>query len=176
MKRSAALILLIALLLVSLFSCGKAKDFISCRALLSAMTEKEVALPAGRYYSASSPEGDREYLSHSLISSLFGGGSYPKAAEDWIDCALYLSLGEAPCEFAVAFCQSRDAAEDTARLFLSRVSAIKAAGIELTETDYTVAVVGNYAVMVISRDPSAAMAVVRDAIIRRHVPRSNIKR
>ena len=141
-----------------------------CREVIAAMTEKEVGLPVGSYYSASANEGDTEYLSASLLASLFGNGSLPPVAEDWIDCALFLSLKESPCEFAVILCSSRDAAEDTAALFHSRLAAIR---ITKTATQYvqmienaSVTITGNYAILIISTDPENALRAAKKAIRR----------
>ena len=132
------------------------------------MTGAEIGLPAGKYYSLSAPEGDGEYLSDSLISSLFGNGSYPTVADDWLDGGLYLSLGKHPCEFAVIFCRNRDTAEDTARILSSRLSAIR---ITKTDPQYSkmlenasVTVIGNYAILIISTDTKTALSVAKKAI------------
>lgn len=161
MKRSAALFFTVLIFFCLLTSCTEQKSPPSCREILSAMTDAEIGLPAGKFYSLSADEGDPEFLSESLISSLFGGGSYPEVAGDWLDCALYLSLGSHPCEFAVILCQSRDAAEDTAKLFNTRLSAIK---ITKTAPEYEkmieeakVTVKGNYTLFIISSDSENAL-------------------
>ena len=125
-------------------------------------------LPAGKYYSSKAQKGEPEYLSSTLIASLFGGGSYPKVAEDWIEVALYLSVGNHPCEFAVILCQNRDAAHDTAKLFCSRLSAIKitknSAEYENMITNAKVAVSGNFALLIISSDPENALKIIQKKI------------
>lgn len=161
MKRSAALFFAILIFFCTLPACGNQDPQKNCREILSAVTKAEIGIPAGKFYSLSADKGDDEFLSESLISSLFGGGSYPEIANDWLDCALYLSLGSHPCEFAVILCNSRDTAEDTARLLGSRLSAIK---ITKTEPQYQkmidaakVAVIGNYALLIISSDSENAL-------------------
>ena len=171
MKRLAAIFLVVIILFSSLFSCSTAQRVHTpCREVIAAMTEKEIGLPVGSYYSSSVPEGDDEYLSASLISSLFGNGSLPKISEDWLDCALFLSLGESPCEFAVILCSSRDAAEDTAALFHSRLAAVR---ITKTAPQYaqmienaSVTITGNYAILIISTDPENALRAAKKAIRR----------
>ena len=162
MKRFAALFF-ICILIFSLASCSNSEKEVSCRALVGAMTEREIGLPAGRFYSMTAPEGDKEYLSRSLISSLFGGGSYPKAAKGWLDAALYLSLGSHPCEFAVILCQDRDVAHDTADLLNSRLSSIRLAKSDEKYAPYlqnaSVTLVGNYALLIISSDTRTALKV-----------------
>jgi hypothetical protein len=125
------------------------------------MTEAEKELPAGKYYSLSVSEGCDEYLSPTLIASLFGNGVYPKVADRWLDAALFLSLTPNPCEFAVILCQDRDTAEDTAKLFSSRVDAIK-----ITKSDpkygkmienVKIEIRGNYALLTISSDSDKAL-------------------
>ena len=125
MKRSAALFFAILLFFCLLTSCAEQNSPPTCRELLKSVTEAEIGLPAGNIYSMTAPEGDKEYLTHSLVSALLGGGSYPEIAKDWLDLALYLSLGDHPCEFIIILCRDHDAALDTARLMNDRVSVIK---------------------------------------------------
>lgn len=169
MKRPAALFIVILFLFSSLFSCSATQNIHTpCRDVVAAMTEAEIGLPTGRYYSLSAPEGDDEYLSAPLIASLLGNGSLPTVAADWLDCAFFLSLKDSPCEFAVILCSSRDAAEDTAALFHSRLAAIK---ITKTAPEYSqmienssVTITGNYAILIISTDPSSALKAAKKAI------------
>ena len=169
MKRPTALFFVVILLFSSLFSCSATQNIHTpCRDVVAAMTEAEIGLPAGRYYSTSECEGDDEYLSSSLIASLLGNGSLPTVTSDWLDCAFFLSLKESPCEFAVILCSSRDAAEDTAALFHSRLAAIR---ITKTAPEYSqmienasVTVTGNYAILIISTDPSSALKAAKKAI------------
>ncbi len=165
MKRSAAFLFAILIFFCTLPACGKQESPKTCREILSAVTQAEIGIPAGKFYSLSADEGDPEFLSESLISSLFGGGSYPEVAADWLDCALFLSLGSHPCEFAVILCNNHDTAEDTARLLGSRLSAIK---ITKTSPQYQkmietakVAVIGNYALLIISSDSENAMKTAK---------------
>ena len=168
MKKTAVIFLSVLIILYALSSCGVRKTRPSCREILSAVTSTEIGLPAGRFYSSKAPEGDKEYLSDSLISSLFGGGAYPEVAKDWIDVALYLSLGDHPCEFAVILCQNRDAAHDTAKLFCKRLSAIKitknSPEYATMISDAKVTVSGNYALLIISSDAENAFKSVKKAI------------
>lgn len=168
MKRTAALFLTFFILLLTLCSCRTTSSDASCQEVLRAMTNAEISLPAGKYYGLSAPEGDEKYLSDDLISSLFGGGSYPKIAEDWIDCALYLSYGKSPCEFAVILCQSRDVAHDTAALLQARLSAIR---LTKSSPEYaqmlenaSITLIGNYALLIISSDTETALREAKRAI------------
>lgn len=168
MKRTAALFFALFFFLFSFSSCFASSENPPCYDVLAAITNEEISLPAGKYYSLSAHEGDEKYLSDALISSLFGNGSYPTVAEDWLDCALYLSLGNHPCEFAVILCRDRDAAEDTARLLCSRLSAIK---ITKTDPQYaqilenaSVSIRGNYALLIISTDTKNALSVAKKTI------------
>ena len=169
MKRPAALFLVIVLLISSLFSCSNfGSQYAPCREIVAAMTAAEIGLSAGKYYSLSAPEGDEEYLSKSLIASLFGNGSLPKVTDDWLDCALFLSLKDSPCEFAAILCSNRDAAEDTAALFHSRLAAIK---VIKTTPEYSamiesasITITGNYAIFIISTDPTTTLKAANKAI------------
>lgn len=163
MKKAAAFLFAILIFLASLPSCTEQKAPPSCRELISVLAEAEVGIPAGRFYSMDAPSGDGEYLSDSLLSALFGGGSYPKVAEGWLDCAFFLSLGDDPRELAVILCRDRDVAHDTATALSARLSAIK-----LTKTDpqyemmlqnASVTLVGNYALLFISSDCKTALKV-----------------
>ena len=163
MKRSAALFFAILIFFCPLTSCAEQKAPPTCREMLSAMTDAEIGLPSGKYYSSAAPEGDSEYLSDSLVSALLGGGSYPTVAADWLDCSLFLSLGNHPCELAIILCQNHDAALDTARLLSTRLSSIK---LTKTSPEYAemldtakVAVKGNYALLIISSDSENALKV-----------------
>ena len=169
MKRSAALFFAVIFLISTLFSCSAVRaDRASCREVVAAMVESEIGVPAGKYYSLSAPEGDGEYLSNSLLSALFGNGSLPTVTRDWLDCALFLSLKESPCEFAVILCSSRDAAEDTAALLHSRLAAIKVTKAlpeysQMIE-NASVTITGNYAIFIISTDPVSALRAAKKAI------------
>lgn len=160
MKRTTAFFIAIILFLGALPSCAPSAKK-TCRDIVLAMTDAEKNLPAGKYYSLSASEGESEYLSDSLISSLFGNSYYQKISEKWIDGALFLSLTPHPCEFAVIYCSDRDNAEDTAKLFLSRIDAIK---IAKSSPEYgkiienaKVEIRGNYALLIISSDPDKAL-------------------
>ena len=169
MRRSAALFLVIVLLISSLFSCSNfGSAHARCRKVVAAMTAAEIGLPAGKYYSLSALEGEEEYLPKSLMASLFGKGSLPEVATDWLDCAVFLSIKDSPCEFAVILCSNRDAAEDTAALFYSRLVAIK---VIKTTPEYSamienasITITGNYAIFIISTDPATALKVANTAI------------
>jgi hypothetical protein len=162
MKRSAALFLVLSVLLFSLFSCGNHPPA-SCRDVLAQITENETNLPAGKFYYLSATDS-LDLLSSRLIASLYGDGIYPSVADEWIDCAVYLTYGESRVEFAVALCKSRYAAEDTAKLFLSR-TALFDSDLSVAEGgDATVTVIGNYAMLTISKDTSGSIAVAKRAI------------
>ena len=168
MKRTAALFLTVFFLLFSLASCSADSQNASCRDVLSAMTQAEISLPSGRYCSLSADENSSEHLTKNLISALFGNGSYPSAADGWIDCALYLSLSENPIEFAVILCKNRDVARDTAELLTARLTAIKhtKTAPQYTEMleEASVTLIGNYAFLIISSDTESALRAAKKAI------------
>ena len=169
MKRLAALFLSVFLIIFSLPSCSLLQgETSSCREIVGAMAKAEIGLPAGVFYSSSAPKGDEEFLSNTLMCALFGNGSFSTLSKDWIDAAVFLSLKESPCEFAVILCASRYAAIDTAKLFSSRISAIKITTNdpkykEMTETA-TATVIRNYAILIISTDPQNALKAAKKAI------------
>ena len=164
MKRLFALISVIRLLIFNTVSCSQ-KAEPSCRELIVALTDSEIALPAGKIYSMSAPEGDDEYLSISLLSSLYGNGSEPALLDCWLDCAVFLSRGEHPCEFAVFLCDSHNSATDTARLLCNRLDLIRHAKSSENYCDMlegaTVTVSENFVALIVSGDTPRAVAVLR---------------
>ena len=153
-------VFLTLLLIFSLPSC-KREDFPSCRDILSAMLENEIGLPAGRVYYLHSAKGDDSFLSDHLINALYGEGERPVMADGWLDLAIFLSLGDHPCEMAVFLCDGEDTAKDTARMLCRRLDVIRTAKSEgeyarLTE-NATVTVIGNYALLIISSDTENAI-------------------
>ena len=167
MKRIAAIFLTVLTVTASLCSCIE-KEPRPCLDVLSAMTESEIDLPAGKIYSSIAEKGSDKYLPESLTSALFGNGSAPSLSSDWLDCALFLSLNEHPCEFAVIYCRNRDTALDTAKLLNSRIDAVKIQkGNEFPDilNQARVTVIGNYAVMAISTDSESAVSKAKNAII-----------
>ena len=150
----------VILLLFPLSSCA-ASSTPDCREILTAMTDAEIGLPAGKTYSLRAKKGDDEYLSEHLLNSLYGDGERPVMADGWIDIAIFLSLSDHPCEFAVFLCDSKDTATDTARMLCRRLDAIRTTKSEgeyarLTE-NATVTVIGNYALLIISSDTENAI-------------------
>ena len=167
MKRYAAIFLILLILSVLLSSCEK-KEVLSCSQLLRAMTDAEIDLPAGKYYSLSAAEGDDEYLSRSLLTALYGNGALPRVTEAWSDCALYLPFSDHPCEFAVIYCRDLDSAEDTARLMSARLAVLKNAKSSHEYSEMLekarVVIVGNYTLLVISSDSESAIKIFKKAL------------
>lgn len=167
MKKTAALFLTAFLLISLLCSCADEKKAPSCLSVLEAMTCAEVGLPAGRIYSLSSTDNDG-YLSESLIKALYGNGSLPAVSESWIDCAVFVSTLGHPCELAVVYCTDRNAAEDTARLFGSRLNSIRALK---SDEQYgnmldsaQISICGNFVLMIISSDPNNTLKIAKKLI------------
>ena len=164
--RSISLLLAIISLL-SLCSCRN-REKPSCRTLLSALTESEIALPAGKTYSLSASEGEAEYLSPSLLASIYGNGEPPALLDSWLDCAIFLPRSEHPCEFAVFLCDSHNSATDTAKLLCRRLDLIRSAK---DSDEYramldsaTVTVNGNFVIFIVSSDTKSALSAVRSAM------------
>ena len=167
MKRIAAIFFAFIMLLPALSSCAQ-KETSDCRTILVAMTEAEIDLPAGRIYSSKAEEGSDEFLPDSLTSALLGGGCMPELRESWQDMAFYLSLNDSPCEFAVIYCRDNDTAIDTAKLLNARIDAVRT---DKKDEKYskmldsaTVAIVGNYALLIISSDTETALKTAKKAI------------
>ena len=168
MKKTVALFLSILLLIPLLASCSDARKAPSCLSVLEAMMSAEIGLPAGRVYSLASTREDDGYLSESLIKSLYGNGSLPPISHSWIDCAVFISTLGHPCEFAVAYCSDRNAAEDTARLFNSRLKSVRALkfdeGYSAMLDGAQISICGNFVIMIISSDPSNSFKTARRLI------------
>ncbi|MBQ4091359.1 MAG: hypothetical protein IJC64_03475 [Clostridia bacterium] len=159
-KQLGFLALAIIFLLLPLPSCAK-KQAPSCREVLTALIDAEgQALPAGRIYDMRAGEDGAERLPDSLLPALLGEGKMPAVSNAWLDCAMFLSVTEHPCELIIFLCTSRDAATDTARLLCSRLDAIKVSKSSEKYSDMLsaarVGIYKNYAFLIISRDPAAA--------------------
>ena len=167
MKRAAAVFFAFLSLVFCLSSCAdqKSDSNTTCRDILSAMLECEVALPAGKIYCATAPFGSEEYLSDSTLSSIIGNGKMPEICKSWLDCAFFLAIKDHPCELAVIYCQNRDAAMDTAKLLTSRLASSKLLKDESSYFENAkVTVIGNYALLIVSSDPDATLHVLKEVI------------
>ena len=158
---------LIAVIIIFLSACG-VRDTTTAAAIVKGLTDAEIGLPAGKIYSTAADEMDEEYISDSLLSTLFGSASMPTVSSDWRECAMFLPLSNHPCEFIVIHCASGDAAEDTASLLSLRLISIKKAkggeGANDLLDSSCVTVYKNYACLIISSDPIAAEKLIRSMI------------
>ena len=167
MKRAAAVFFAFLSLIFCLSSCTARKNNSppSCREILAAMIESEVGLPAGKIYCDTAEYGSDEYLAASTVASIVGNGKLPQICESWLDCAFFLALKDHPCEFAVVHCKSRDAALDTAKLLSTRLASSK---LLKGNSDYfenaKVTVIGNYALLIVSSDPTATLRAAKKVI------------
>ncbi len=163
MKKRCLLSLLLLCLLFS--ACTAAEGQVSCRTLVEALTKAEVGLPAGRLYAADAEKGEDAYLSPALSQALFGSQNAYKLSGDWLDCALYLSLTESPCQFAAVLCKDPAVAADTARLFSARLLLLKQTKTDPAYTALlekaTVLCRGNYVFLLVSSDPENAKQVIK---------------
>ncbi len=161
MKKITALILIFLFCIpIALPSCSAA-DTTACSEILLKLTESEISLPAGKIYDMKAHEGDDEYLPQRLFVMLFGNGKIPSACDGWLDAALFLSLTDLPCEFAVILCNSPDNATDTARLLISRLDAVRTVKGDGKFADMLdsakVTIIRNYVLLIISSDIDNAL-------------------
>lgn len=165
MKKFALVLIIVITLLFP--SCAE-RGLVPCREVLLEMTGAEVGLPSGKIYSLSAPRGDGEYLSEHLINSLYGDGSTPVMSDGWLDLALFLPSSAHPCEMAVFLCNSRDTANDTARMLCRRLGSLRQAKGNGELSYYfesaSVTVRGNYVLLVISSDTENILKVASKAI------------
>ncbi len=166
MNKSAAIIFLISLAFM-LSSCS-ASNPTPCRDVIGTLLDCEATLPSGTVYDMKAPEGNEEYLPDRVLIKLFGDGRLPTVCDGWLDAALFLSLNESPCEFAVILCEDPDNAEDTARLLLRRLDVIRTAKGNGESTamlsSANVTVIKNYVLMIISSDTQNALKSVSSMI------------
>jgi hypothetical protein len=158
-RRPIAVFLCILLLISTLPSCTDREQHASCRAVLEAMMQAELSLPAGKIYHMKTDGKKNEHLSKALICALLPGDSMLGVTEDWLDCAVFLPSSDHPCEFFVVLCQNRDAAEDTALLLGARLATIKRAKEDrggMLESAKVV-IYGNYVLLIISADSENAL-------------------
>ncbi len=150
---------------VCLSSCEK--NMPSTEKILSSLIQNEINLPSGQVYLSKSPKGEDSYVTDSLISSLYGGGSMPPEHNDWIEFAIFLSSSH-PCEFAVFLCDSAQAALDTSKTLCSRLTALKNFWEGSQYSSYTdnaeVIISGNFCVLIISSDTVAAKKTLKSLI------------
>ena len=166
-NRLLSLLIALTLILGAFAGCAKSEPP-SCRKILGAIMDAEVGLPAGKIYDMRAADGEDEYLSDALLCALYGEGGKPVARDSWIDCALFLSVTEHPCELAVFYCDSHDAAIDTARILSARLDAIKSsknpqAYAHLFDAA-SVTVCGNFVLMIISSDTQNALKIAKKLI------------
>lgn len=167
MKRKFLIfILCITLLCPScLSSCSRQPP--SAKSILSSLIENEINLPSGRIYMSDAAEGEDGYTSDSLIASLYGGGSLPPECSDWIEFAIFLSSSH-PCEFGVFLCDSAQSALDTSKTLCCRLSSLKSFWDGSEYSDYTsnaeVIISGNFCVLIISSDTTAAKKSLKSLI------------
>ena len=146
-------------------ACGKRS---SALAVLTAIKDSEIGLPAGRIYLSGATVGEAEYASDNLISSLYGGGSMPPERDGWLEFAIFLSSGQTPCELAVFLCASPMWAYDTAKMLCRRLDTLKHALKDSLYADRVnaaeVIISGNFCLMLLSSDVSAAKKIALSEI------------
>lgn len=157
----------IVIVLFSFVSCGR-RELPPCEDVLNEMMDAEVGLPAGKTYSLRATRGENEFLSESLINSLYGEGGVPPMREGWLDIALFMPLSAHPCELAVFLCNSSDTAKDTARLLCRRLDIIRVArgGEQYVSIidNAKIAVVGNYVLFIVSSDSENCLKAAKKAL------------
>lgn len=120
-----ASLILVFLVFFSLTSCLYSTELVPCDEILDAMISGEIALPAGKVYSSKAKEGEKGYISASLMRALYGGEGSQELISGWIEYSFFLPDSDHPCELAVILCDSPENAKDTARLLCRRLNTIK---------------------------------------------------
>ncbi len=171
----------ICCLLVSVLfcACGRAEPPPSAAELLAvmqtALTDTAQPLPDGLTYTRALPPDDRAYLTDPLFSALYGEAARGLLEETDSagvpvvgDVALFLSVAPYPCELAVFRCSDIRTAATVAGLCRGRLDSV-ARGFSGSEWEATagrgqVAAEGCYVFLVISEDPAAVLARVRERV------------
>lgn len=165
MQKKTCLCFFLALLLLLSSGCGAVSP--EAEALVCAMMEEERPLPAGRLYVLSAPQDASGHPNASLLSALFGNGTYPSALDAVEDGAFYLSFSS-PCEFAVFLCKSTNGTEEVAAMCLARLAYLKRywedRGQAITSDRGTVTVKGRWVILCLSSDTDAALRAFRRAL------------
>lgn len=110
--------------------CLATFSLLSCRAhtvraaeMVRAACAKETNLPDGRIYCSDAENGNEnaeQQADRELCAGLYGEGDFPPALSQCTEYAFFLPVRQHPCEFAVFFCQTADAADAVARMCLTR--------------------------------------------------------
>ena len=163
-KRALALALIFTLVLLG----GCARQQASVEAVLSALTEAEVGLPAGRMYLASAAADKAAYLPPDLMAALYGEGEPPWQLSLVEDYGMWLSTAQHPCEFAVFRCYARSDTDEVATMCTSRLDDLRA---HYKDSQYAyylqnaqIAVIGKYVLLLISADAQHALNTARRAL------------
>ena len=118
--RRIAFIFLSFLLALGLTSCNAGEQR-SAENVLFEMLRAEKELPAGKIYTMKSSKGAPDYISESLLASLYGEGKLPDVMSQAEDMAFRLSSGFNCFELAVFLCPTARDAREVASLCLGRI-------------------------------------------------------
>ena len=161
-----ASLILVFLVFFSLTSCLYSTELVPCDEILDAMISGEISLPAGKVYSSKAKEGEKGYISASLMRALYGGEGSQELISGWIEYSFFLPDSDHPCELAVILCDSPENAKDTARLLCRRLNTIRKVKDDsqnINATDLAayldsseVTISRNYVLLIISSDTAAA--------------------
>ena len=161
---SFAVVIFTALLF---YSCGEDTNVSPGRVLLE-MTKNAGRLPFGVVYSTESSPGSPDFLSESVLQSVFGEGECPEVMKRLNGAAIRLSSGFSASEFAFFICHSKNDAYEVADLCIKRIDRIlyfarSTGGRYLGESDMSeiegayVEIVGNCVFMAVCSDGRGAV-------------------
>ena len=168
---------LLSLIIIALFltCCGK-NNRPKTDAILCAMLSCAKELKAGTVYTTASSPGAPDYLSEGLLEALYGHGDFPDVLGRAESISLRASSGLYAEEFAVFLCRSRRDTEEIADLCLGRIDTIRYfinanseklsldSDISAALDNAKVIISGHYVIMVVSKDPSVAIAAAKELI------------
>lgn len=168
MKKTYRLLSIILLFTLCLCACSRveSKSSISCLELIKNLTESEIRLPSGTIYSSQAAQGEDGYISPTLLSALFGGGTFSELRNGWLEYSFFLPYSSHPCEFVSIYCDSLNNATDTARLLSKRLNSIKNTKQEQNGmlSQAKVIIIKNYVFLIVSSDSENAVKLLKSLI------------
>ena len=85
-----ASLIFVFIVFFSLTACLYSSELVPCDEILDAMISGEIGLPAGKAYSSKAKEGEKGYISASLMRALYGGEGSQELISGWIEYSFFL--------------------------------------------------------------------------------------
>lgn len=118
-------LILLFIFIITVASVSCAEKEIDTAEVVRAMMNSDCELPTGILYRKDSSPGSPDYLSESLLASLYGSGESPDVFERVNSGCVFLTSGKTITEFSVFACVSVADAEEIASLCRRRGRILK---------------------------------------------------